>query len=146
MIRRDMPVVLAIESESFACPWDHEEFIRCLRQRNCIGMVAERDSQLVGYMLYELHKNRLHVVNFAVAKYVRRTGVGRGMVEKLVAKLGPTSRNRIMLEVSEHNLDAQLFFKAMGFWAISVLREFYENPQMQDAYLMQYRVRSEVQA
>ncbi len=66
MIRRDMPEVLAIENRSFEFPWSDEDFIRCLRQRNCIGMVAEYDERVVGFMIYELHKNRLHVLNFAV--------------------------------------------------------------------------------
>ena len=43
MIRRDMPEVLQIERTSFEYPWSEEDFIRCLRQRNCIGMVAEYD-------------------------------------------------------------------------------------------------------
>ena len=68
MIRRDMAEVLAIEAESFEFPWSEEDFIRCLRQRNCIGMVAELDDHVVGFMIYELHKNRLHVLNFAVAE------------------------------------------------------------------------------
>ena len=33
---------------SFEFPWSEEDFIRCLRQRNCIGMVAEHDEQVVG--------------------------------------------------------------------------------------------------
>src|SRR4051812_2604533 len=41
MIRRDMAEVLEIERSAFEFPWFEEEFIRCLRQRNCIGMVAE---------------------------------------------------------------------------------------------------------
>ena len=67
MIRRDMPEVLAIEDESFEFPWLEEDFIRCLRQRNCIGMVAEHEDRVVGFMIYELHKTRIHVLNFAVA-------------------------------------------------------------------------------
>ena len=138
MIRRDMPSVLAIEEASFEFPWYEEEFIRCLRQRNCIGMVAERDDQVVGFMIYELHKNRLHLLNFAVDTNYRQTSVGRSMIEKLTGKLSPDRRSRIMLEVRETNLDAQLFFKAVGFRAVSVLRDFYEDTT-EDAYLMQYR-------
>jgi len=67
MIRRDMAEVIAIETESFEFPWSEDDFVRCLRQRNCIGMVAEMDDQVVGFMIYELHKNRLHILNFAVA-------------------------------------------------------------------------------
>lgn len=140
MIRRDMPSVLSIEDASFEFPWCEEEFIRCLRQRNCIGMVAERDDEVVGFMIYELHKNRLHLLNFAVDPSYRRSMVGKSMVEKLVSKLSMDRRNRIMLEVRETNLDAQLFFKQLGFRAISVLRDFYEDTT-EDAYLMQLRYR-----
>ena len=141
MIRRDMPAVLAIEEQCFEFAWTEDDFIRCLRQRNCIGMVAEQDDQVVGFMIYELHKNRLHVINFAVAQQVRRQGVGRTMVSKLLSKLSHERRNRIMLEVRETNLDAQLFFKQIGFRAVSVLRDFYDDTD-EDAYVMQYRYRA----
>ncbi len=141
MIRRDMPAVLAIESESFEFSWTEDDFIRCLRQRNCIGMVAEQDGRVVGFMIYELHKNRLHILNFAVAAESRRQGVGRVMVGKLLGKLTHERRNRVMLEVRETNLEAQLFFKQLGFRAVSVLRDFYDD-SVEDAYLMQFRYRA----
>lgn len=140
MIRRDMPEVLAIENRSFEFPWSDEDFIRCLRQRNCIGMVAEYDERVVGFMIYELHKNRLHVLNFAVRPEFRRRGVGTAMLRKLTGKLSEQRRNRILLEIRETNLDAQLFFRSCGFRAISVLREYYDDSP-EDAYLMQYRYR-----
>lgn len=138
LIRRDMPTVLDIESKSFEFPWSEEEFIRCMRQRNCIGMVAEIGDQVVGFMIYELHKNRIHLLSFAVHPEYRRQCVGQSMIEKLVMKLECQRRNRIMAEVRETNLDAQLFFKSMGFKAESVLRGFYEDTP-EDAYLMVYR-------
>ncbi len=138
MIRRDMPAVLDIESQCFEFAWSEEDFIRCLRQRNCIGMVAEEDDKVVGFMIYELHKTRLHILNFAVGADHRRKGIGNAMVAKLLGKLSHERRNRIMLEVRETNLDAQLFFKNVGFKAISVLRDFYDDT-VEDAYLMQFR-------
>src|SRR3990172_4452317 len=112
MIRRDMPEVLAIEGESFEFPWLEDEFARCLRQRNCIGMVAEHDDRVVGFMIYELNKTRIHVLNFAVAAEYRRRGVGTQMVAKLVGKLSAQRRTRVVLEVRETNLAAQLFFRS----------------------------------
>ncbi|MCH2595895.1 MAG: ribosomal protein S18-alanine N-acetyltransferase [Pirellulales bacterium] len=137
MIRRDMPEVLAIEQESFEFPWFEEDFIRCLRQRNCIGMVAEHGERVVGFMIYELHKTRLHILNFSVAEGARLRGVGRQMVEKLASKLSGQRRTRISLEVRETNLPAQLFFKHVGFVATSVLRAYYEDSP-EDAYVMQF--------
>lgn len=138
LIRRDMPQVLEIEKQSFELPWSGQDFVRCLRQRNCIGMVAEDNERVVGFMVYTLYKTRLHLLNFAVHPSFRRRGIGRQMLDKLVSKLS-YERNRIMLEVRETNLDAQLFFKKSHFRAISVLRDFYEDTA-EDAYLMQYRL------
>ena len=137
MIRRDMPEVLAIEGQGFEFPWSEDDFIRCLRQRNCIGMVAERDERIVGFMIYELHKNRLHILNFAVHEEFRRAGVGSQMAVKLIGKLSPQRRSRILLEVRETNLAAQLFFREIGFRAISLLRDFYDDTT-EDAYLMEF--------
>jgi ribosomal-protein-alanine N-acetyltransferase len=140
LIRRDMPEVLHIEQQCFEHAWSEDDYIRCLRQRNCIGMVAEHQERIVGSMVYELHKSRLHVLNFAVHPDFQRQGVGAAMVRKLVSKLSPQRRNRIMLEVRERNLPAQLFWRALGFRAVSVLRDFYEDSPNEAAYLFQYRL------
>lgn len=151
MVRRDMDEVKAIEFASFDCPWFEEDFIRALTQRNVIGMVAEGGQHeigtdawppLQGFMVYELHQSRLHILNFAVATEARRLGVGRQMIEKLTSKLSTQRRTRITLEVRDSNLPAQLFFKAMGFQAVTVLRSYYSDCD-EDAYLFQYKTTQE---
>ena len=139
MIRRDMPEVLQTEQLSFEYAWTEEDFLRCLRQRNCIGMVAEHGEKVVGFMIYELHKSKLHVLNFAVHPTFRRQGVGQQMVAKLIGKLSSHRRTRITLAVRETNLPAQLIFKSLGFLAVRVLRGYYEDSG-EDAFLMQYRL------
>jgi len=141
MIRRDMREVLDIEQAAFEFSWSEEDFTRCLRQRNCIGMVAESGDAVVAFMIYELHRNRLHVLNFAVARPHRRLGIGTRMMEKLIGKLTPEHRTRIVLEVRETNLPAQLFFRSLQFRAISVLKDFYQDTT-EDAYLMHYLPRT----
>lgn len=138
MIRKDMQEVLAIEAGSFQFPWSEEDFIRALRQRNVIGFIAEQNESVVGFMVYLLEKKRLHLLNIAVHPGYRNQRVGEAMVKRLIGKLSKGSRNRIMLEVRETNLPAQLFFRAMGFRAVSVLRDFYEGTP-EDAFLFQYR-------
>ncbi len=138
MIRRDMPEVLKTETESFEFSWTEEDFLRCLRQRNCIGMVAEQSEKVVGFMIYELHKSKLHILNFAVHPAYRRGGVGAQMISKLISKLSGHRRTRITLEVRETNLTAQQFFRSQSFRAVRVLRGYYEDSG-EDAYLMQYR-------
>jgi ribosomal-protein-alanine N-acetyltransferase len=142
MIRRDMPEVLQTEQQSFEQPWSEEDFLRCLRQRNCIGMVAEQGEKVVGFMVYELHKTKLHILNFAVFPGFRRKAIGAQMVAKLISKLSSHRRTRITLEIRETNLAAQLFFRTQGFLATRVLRNYYEDTG-EDAYLMEYRLTGE---
>jgi hypothetical protein len=77
MIRRDMPEVLQTEQESFEFAWTEEDFLRCLRQRNCIGMVAEQGEKVVGFMIYELHKSKLHILNCGHRRLLSRRRRGR---------------------------------------------------------------------
>lgn len=124
MIRRNMPEVMQIENDSFEFPWPEEEFVKVLRLRNCIGMVAEIGERVVGYDVYCLHKSRLHIINFAVAVDARRKGVGRAMIDKLKWKLSQHAdrRNRLLLEVRETNLLAQMFFRSLNFRAVTCRR------------------------
>lgn len=138
-IRRDLPEVLDIEQRSFEHAWVEEDFLFRLRQRNAIGMVSEHQEKIRGYMVYELNKSEIHVLNFCVDPDWRHCGIGQQMIEKLVAKLSQQRRQRIMLEVRETNLDAQLFFQTMGFYATKVVRDFYEDSD-EDAFRFVYEV------
>lgn len=144
MVRRDFPEVLEIESSCFEFPWREEDFIRCLRQRNCIGMVAEYEGRVVGFMIYEVPKNRIHLLNIATAPEFQRKGVASQMIRKLIGKLANQRRNRIVMEVRETNLAALVFFRSLGFRAVVVLRNFYEDMN-EDAYVLQYRLDEEGQ-
>lgn len=139
LIRRDMPEVLRIERESFEFPWTDEDFVGCLRQRNCIGMVCEWEHEIVGFMVYELHKSAFRILNLAVDPMLRRVGIGRQMIERLRDKLSQQRRSEMQTEVRERNIDAQRFFKAMGFSCIETIRTPYEDTD-EDAYVMRYTV------
>src|SRR5205809_7343785 len=102
-------------------------------------MVAEQGERVVGFMIYELHKAKLHILNFAVHPSYRRGAIGMQMVTKLVSKLSSHRRTRITLEVRETNLAAQLFFRSQDFRAVRVLRAYYEDSG-EDAFLMQYQL------
>jgi len=157
MIRRDMDEVNEIEQLSFEHQWTPEDFLRVLRQRNAIGMVGEIDEKVVGFVVYELHKHRLEILNLAVAPSCRRMnqvvmrsagrskeingGVGASMVTLLKDKLADHRRTKIGLCVRETNLQAQNFFKAQGFKGVKVLPDYYDldnKEHGEDAYRMEY--------
>jgi ribosomal-protein-alanine N-acetyltransferase len=137
-IRRDMPEVERIESHCFAFPWCEDDFIKYLRQRNCMMMVAEHREQIVGFYVYELQKHTLNLLNFAVHEAWRFKGVGRQMVRKLITKLSGDRRSKICVLIRETNVDAQLFFRAMGFKCVQTIRNAYDDTE-EDGYDFRYR-------
>jgi ribosomal-protein-alanine N-acetyltransferase len=140
MKRRHMPEVLQTEQASFDFSWTEEDIFRCLRQRNCIGMVAELGEKVAGFMIYELHRAKIHILNFAVHPTCRRLGIGAQMVAKLISKLSiHRHRTKITLEIRETNLPAQLFFLSQGFLALRVLPGFYEDSG-EDAFWVQHQL------
>ncbi len=141
MNRSHLDSVEEIERECFAQPWSRDDFYRCLRQRHCIGMVAERDGVVVAFMIYELHEESIQLLDFAVHPIFARCGIGRDMVEKLKWKLSYQRRNRIHVAVRESNLDAQLFFRSQGFRVVEILNDYWDDCDEQ-AYLFRYKVQA----
>lgn len=128
MIGRDLDSVLAIESQCFANPLDEQQ-LRCyLRQRDHIGMVVEHRNRVLGYMIYGLTSSVIEVERLAVDPAFHRCGIGAEMANKLIRKIeAHTTRHTVSIHVRESNLRAQLFFRAMGFRAAEVIRDWFDD-------------------
>lgn len=142
MIKRDLADVLLIERTSFSDPWKAEDFIRALKHRNCIGMVAEDGDRIAGYMLYKLHKDRIQLLNLAVWKECRRLGVGEQLIDKLIGKLSPNRRKKLVIDVRETNLDAQKWLRRLGVPAKEILHGGYDA--WEDAFRFEYAYQADL--
>lgn len=142
LIRRDMDEVLRIEAESFGVNrWSEDDFLACLRQRNCIGVTIVRNySEILGFMIYELHKHKLTILNMAVQPESRRQGFGRMAIDRLKGKLSQQRRTAVMAHVTEDNLNAHLFFSACGFRCEKTER----GDNGRDRLVFAYRILEEV--
>jgi ribosomal-protein-alanine N-acetyltransferase len=123
MSRRDLPEVLAIEKASFESPWIEEDFIRGLREGNCMNMVAKCDGRIAGFMIYKLHSEKIEIVNFAVHPAYRRRGVGRHMIRRLMDELSYRRRS-IEVIVKKRDLIAQKFFLKLGFHTTTTMSAY----------------------
>jgi len=140
MIRSDMPQVLEIErqdglKDGLKWCWTEEDFLRVLRQKNVIGMVAELGEMVAGFMIYDLGKTRLRIMNFAVHREFIRTGIGSQMMAKLIEKLSNHRRTKISMGLHERDLVGQLFLKSQGFRAVRIVRNDHTD---EDVYMMEY--------
>lgn len=138
----DLPEILEIEKKCFRYPWMKENFEGCMANLDCIGQVAKHEDKVIAYWIYKLRTD-IDILSIAVDPEWQRRGVGRQIIECLKEKLARQHRNKIVIEVSESNLPAQLFFKEMGFRAECVLHDHYMDSK-EDAYQMVYHATSEV--
>lgn len=136
--RRDIPRVLEIEEMSFPVPWSRAELLRLLRQPNCTGIAVKRNRRVVGYFIFDIIDTRVELIRIAVTPACRRQGIGRLIIDSLVAILSPDHWTTIALVVRERNLPAQLFFRSCGFRVTHIMRRAFPETD-EDAYVMEYR-------
>jgi ribosomal-protein-alanine N-acetyltransferase len=136
-IKRDMGEVLVIENECFEFPWSEDDFTRTLRQRNAIIRVAEVGDCIAAYAIYELHPSNIRLLNFAVRADLHRRGIGAELLSSIKGKLIEGRRSKLIADVRESNLAAQLFFRSQGFKATAIIDSPYRDND-EDAYEFRY--------
>ena len=136
MTRKDIPEVLEIERQSFSIPWTENNFTDALKSSTCMGLVCRRGDCVGGFAVYELRKESIEIMNFAVLNDFRRCGIGSDMFCKLKAKLRG-ERNLLRVCIAENDLTGHLFAKKMGFLCtqnVSAKEQEYNVP----AYVFEY--------
>jgi ribosomal-protein-alanine N-acetyltransferase len=138
METRDVPSVLEIENACFHDPWSESFIYEAMRAADRHGVVAELEGHVVAHMFYSIHKTHPRIDNIAVDPRYQRLGIGRCLMNWMTARLKAFgNRRKLLLTVPESNLHAQLFFRATGFQAIQVIRNYFQDPD-QDGYVMTY--------
>lgn len=125
MASNDLSEVIAIESSCFDSHfcWGEDGFRSSLSMVGTdLCFVAESSGRIVGFMAYELFKNRIQLLTIGVAMAAREQGVGRAMVAQLLRSYSARQRGEVVAAVNEHWIGAQLFLQEMGFKVIDVAK------------------------
>jgi len=139
VIEKDFPEILELAKQNPDTVWTEQDLLDRLKQKqkNCVAMLSERNDVIEAFIVYELHPHRFHIMNLVVREDLRLQGIGREMIAKLIGKLHPEHRDRITLTIPEDNVTGQVFFRAMGFRAIQILKATNEGER--DTYIMRYK-------
>jgi ribosomal protein S18 acetylase RimI-like enzyme len=116
--RRDLPATLAIERACFAPPWREADFDVTLAPRGAVGLAAEIDGELCGYLVANRAGNRLRIRRLCVDPPARRLGVAAHFVKQTAKEL--RGGERLDAFIHERNMTAQLFLRSQGFQAINI--------------------------
>lgn len=122
MLRKDLSRILGIESTAYDLPWSEEDFLSRLRNHNTIGMVVEYNHAIVGYVIYQIICEKLILLNLTISTSFHRQGFGTQLMEKMKQKL-KYGRHKILIDVNEYNLDAQLFLRNCGFVCVGIKKK-----------------------
>jgi ribosomal-protein-alanine N-acetyltransferase len=125
--------VLPIEEDLFGAEkWSAAMFWNELAQRH-FYLVAEQDEKVAGYAgLSIVDQEESWVQNIAVDRRVQRGGIGRQLLEALLAEAG---KRKVLLEVAVDNAPAQRLYAAYDFEPVGLRRGYYQ-PSNTDALVM----------
>lgn len=132
----DVPVIVAIERESFTAPWSEEAFRTELTQNLFARyMVMEREGEILGYGGMWLIVDEAHITNIAVREPHRGQGLGERLLREMKRTASWLGSRRMTLEVRVSNETAQSLYRKLGFYA-SGLRPGYYSDNREDALIM----------
>jgi [ribosomal protein S18]-alanine N-acetyltransferase len=135
----DLPRILEIERAGFLHPWSEQLLRNELQQAWSHPLVAvERGAageRVVGYLVWWLVHDEVHVLNVGTAPEARRRGVGRALMEE-AARRGRLKGARLAtLEVRRSNAAALALYRALGYQQVGVRPRYYAE-ENEDAIVM----------
>jgi ribosomal-protein-alanine N-acetyltransferase len=131
----DLPQVIAIERRSFPTPWSLSMFVLELAKPSgvCLAAVESETEKVLGYLVCSRYDLVWHLMNVAVDPAARRRGVGRGLLEAMIARAGPAQR--YTLEVRTSNAPAIALYERFGFRSAGTRPRYYRDTG-EDAVIM----------
>ncbi len=132
----DLDTLVAIEQASFPDAWSREVLAEWIQRADSDCRVLEQEGRVVGFLLVVYEPEGLHMVNLAVDPDFRRRGLGLSALERIDELAEERGAERVVLEVRETNLAAQLLYRKAGYRAVDIVSDYYRN---EDAYRMMKR-------
>ena len=85
----DLDAVLEIERRSFPTPWSAGLFLHELKipfSKTTLARLTNGTTRVVGYVCRWLVGDEVHILNLAVDPDLRRAGIGRALVDLVLAE------------------------------------------------------------
>ena len=131
----DISQLLDIEHYCYDDPWPREAFEEEIGNGIAgIGMVAEDDGIIVGFITGLTMAQELQVHNIAVHPDYQGRGIGRQLMEAVDALGRAGDYKRISLEVRQDNDIACKLYMSLGFKAVGARKDFYGPGQDASLY------------
>lgn len=133
----DLPKVLEIERFSFQKREVFSEsfFEKCQKEYPSNFLVAEKENEVVGYIIGRRIEKIGEIISLAVKPKERKKGIGKALIEFLLKKFKEIGIEKIFLHVRTKNKIAISLYKKLNFKIQKEIKNYYKNGD--SAYLME---------
>ena len=139
LARSDVPAVFAILQESpEAAAWSQESLLQ-LASADPAAWVVELSRVLVGFLIGRSAADEFEILNMAVSRAHRRSGIGSRLLESALEFSRTVGSARAYLEVRASNGPALALYKRHGFTECGRRAGYYREP-LEDALLLCLRL------
>jgi len=142
----DLAEVAALQRRSFTHGWGAEAIQWELENTNVARIYVARTAagDLVAYCACWIVFDELHINSLAVDERVRRQGVARRLLDKVVRDAIAEGARMATLEVRQSNAAARALYEGLGFRIEGVRRNYYQDPR-EDGLILWHRTLTGVQ-
>jgi ribosomal-protein-alanine N-acetyltransferase len=135
----DLDRVTAIERDGFVHPWSRDLLARELDHAWSHVLLAVdgegADERIVGYVVFWLVHDEVHVLNLGTALEARRRGIGRALMLEAHEVGRSRGASTATLEVRRTNAPARGLYLALGYREVGVRPNYYAE-EREDAIVM----------
>jgi len=82
---------------------------------------------LIGICVFEVVLDEAQINYFAVKEKFRKRGFGSYLMSYLIKKCQESNIRKLLLEVSQSNLDAERFYSRFDFFTVGVRKNYYRD-------------------
>jgi ribosomal-protein-alanine N-acetyltransferase len=145
----DIPHIIRLERQSAtAGHWTDEQYFQLFQSERPVrlllvaeaeppktsGFKSEGISGILGFLVAQHLAREWELENIVVAPAARRQGLGKRLLEALIAAANEAKSSSVFLEVRQSNTAARTFYEKAGFEQIGRRRSYYTSPS-EDAIL-----------
>jgi ribosomal-protein-alanine N-acetyltransferase len=137
----DLDPVMEIERAAFRHPWSVELLRRELTHDWSTILLAFApgpgggEGKLLGFVIFWVVHDEIHILNVAVDPADRRQGVGRALISACIERARQLGSALVTLEVRRSNHAAFSLYRGFGFHSVGVRPNYYVD-EGEDAIVM----------
>lgn len=131
----DLPALAQLEQECFTDPWSIQTIRATYENPLSLNAAIRQNGRVIAYAMAYNIQGELELLQIAVSPRHRRQGLGKRLLQQIIAMAKSQSAASILLEVRDSNAPARALYESLGFAQTARRKNYYSAP-VEDALIM----------